>query len=138
MLNKWYNVETGILFGHNYDLETEKYVFNGIKEYNSAIIDRGYFTINGAYFPQLYGFYSIRGNAFLQNVRLQFSCSEEAAVKLEDIDDVKLVFLFKVGGVEKIHFNNAFGIVDYELPIAKNVVLLIMDDNNKYYGSIEF
>lgn len=138
ILNKWYNVETGITFGHNYDLDNGVYILNGIKEYNSAIIERGYLAINGVYFPQLNGYYSYKSAGFIENVSLRFRCDENLAVKLEDINDVKLVFLFKVDGVKKIKFNNAFGIVDYELPIAKNTVLLIMDDNNKFYGSLEF
>lgn len=95
ILNKWYNVETGITFGHNYDLDNGVYIFNGIKEYNSAIIERGYLSINGVYFPQLNGYYAYKSVGFIENVSLRFRCDENLAVKLEEINDVKLVFFIQ-------------------------------------------
>lgn len=138
MLENWYNVETDVSFSHSYDLHTNEYVFNGLDEYNSAVIERGYLAIDGVYFPELYNYYTTKKIGMFDVVRFSFPCSEELALVLEDIKEIKLVFLFKVDGVKKIHFENAFGIVDYELPIAKDTVLLIMDDYDKIYASVEF
>jgi hypothetical protein len=137
MLNKWFNVETSIEFGHQYNIETGKYMFSGVTEYDRAIIKRGYIAISCVYLPQLNGYYSYEDNGYFPILLIQISCNEKLAMKLEDIKDIKLVFLFKVDGVKKINYKNEHGgLIDENLPIAKNTVLLIMDNDGNLYGTV--
>jgi len=136
--SKWFNVETTVYLKHYYDVETGIYIINGILGYNSVINERGIYSINDVLFPQLSGRLNFENEGLLPNLSIHFPCNEDFAATLEDIIGLKLVFLFKVEKINKIHFNSLYGPVDLELPVANNPVLLIFDENNKYYASLNF
>ena len=130
--HKWYNVQSSVIAdNHHYDVNVNKYTLIALDHFNHYLCEQqGNIEIHGVYFPELNN-YAHLGKSIIDIplLILQIPCSESTAVKLEEIKNLKVVFLFRASGVEQFHFKGTFDDeIDQETPVAKDTHILLMDD----------